>query len=60
MMAPGGGGPVVVVTGGSRGIGFEICRRLAACGVQVVLTARKAQRAAATCYGSISPRRRSE
>jgi NAD(P)-dependent dehydrogenase (short-subunit alcohol dehydrogenase family) len=33
--------PIIVVTGGNRGIGFEICRQLAARGVQVVLTARK-------------------
>jgi NAD(P)-dependent dehydrogenase (short-subunit alcohol dehydrogenase family) len=36
-----GNGPVVVVTGGNRGIGFEICRQLAARGAQVVLTARQ-------------------
>jgi NAD(P)-dependent dehydrogenase (short-subunit alcohol dehydrogenase family) len=34
-------GPVIVVTGGNRGIGFEICRQLAARGARVVLTARK-------------------
>ena len=33
--------PVIVVTGGNRGIGFEISRQLVARGVQVVLTARK-------------------
>jgi NAD(P)-dependent dehydrogenase (short-subunit alcohol dehydrogenase family) len=33
--------PAIVVTGGNRGIGFEICRQLVARGVQVVLTARK-------------------
>jgi NAD(P)-dependent dehydrogenase (short-subunit alcohol dehydrogenase family) len=33
--------PVIVVTGGNRGIGFEICRQLVERGVQVVLTARK-------------------
>src|ERR1051325_12082831 len=32
--------PLVVVTGGNRGIGFEICRQLAARGAHVVLTAR--------------------
>ena len=41
--------PVVVVTGGNRGIGFEICRQLAARGANVILTARKpAAGAAAT------------
>jgi NAD(P)-dependent dehydrogenase (short-subunit alcohol dehydrogenase family) len=34
-------GPVVLVTGGNRGIGVEICRQLAARGARVVLTARK-------------------
>ncbi len=32
---------VAIVTGGNRGIGFEICRQLASHGAQVVLTARK-------------------
>jgi NAD(P)-dependent dehydrogenase (short-subunit alcohol dehydrogenase family) len=32
--------PIVVVTGGNRGIGFEISRQLAARGAEVVLTAR--------------------
>ncbi len=36
-----GADPIVVVTGGNRGIGFEICRQLAARGAHVVLTARK-------------------
>jgi NAD(P)-dependent dehydrogenase (short-subunit alcohol dehydrogenase family) len=35
-------GPIVAVTGGNRGIGFEICRQLAARDARVVLTARKA------------------
>jgi NAD(P)-dependent dehydrogenase (short-subunit alcohol dehydrogenase family) len=47
MAARGGGGPVVVVTGGNRGIGFEICRQLAARGARVVLTARNAEAGAA-------------
>jgi NAD(P)-dependent dehydrogenase (short-subunit alcohol dehydrogenase family) len=38
-----GAAPVVVVTGGNRGIGFEICRQLASRGAQVLLTARKAE-----------------
>jgi NAD(P)-dependent dehydrogenase (short-subunit alcohol dehydrogenase family) len=33
--------PVVVVTGGNRGIGFEICRQLGKRGAKVVLTARQ-------------------
>lgn len=37
------GASVIVVTGGNRGIGFEICRQLASRGAQVVLTARKAE-----------------
>jgi NAD(P)-dependent dehydrogenase (short-subunit alcohol dehydrogenase family) len=40
-MARATGEPVVVVTGGNRGIGFEICRQLSARGARVVLTARK-------------------
>ena len=40
-MARGRSAPVVVVTGGNRGIGLEICRQLAARGAQVVLTARQ-------------------
>src|SRR5580765_6816462 len=37
------GAPVILVTGGNRGIGFEICRQLANRGAQVVLTARKTE-----------------
>jgi NAD(P)-dependent dehydrogenase (short-subunit alcohol dehydrogenase family) len=33
--------PIIAVSGGNRGIGFEICRQLAERGAQVVLTARK-------------------
>ena len=40
--------PIVVVTGGNRGIGFGICRQLAARGAHVVLTARKPAAGAAT------------
>ena len=34
---------IIVVTGGNRGIGLEICRQLAGRGAQVVLTARQQQ-----------------
>src|SRR5262245_60686653 len=40
-MASANDDPVVVVSGGNRGIGLEICRQLAARGARVVLTARK-------------------
>lgn len=38
-------GRIAVVTGGNRGIGFEICRQLASRGLRVVLTARKEDKA---------------
>ncbi|CAL5056905.1 unnamed protein product [Urochloa decumbens] len=37
---------VALVTGGNRGMGFEICRQLASSGLAVVLTARDEKRAA--------------
>ena len=37
--------PIVVVTGGNRGIGLEICRQLAGRGATVVLTARQPEAA---------------
>lgn len=40
-------GPIIVVTGGNRGIGFEICRQLSGRGARVVLTARKPEAGAA-------------
>jgi NAD(P)-dependent dehydrogenase (short-subunit alcohol dehydrogenase family) len=40
--------PLVVITGGNRDIGFEICRKLATHGAQVILTARKESAGAAT------------
>jgi NAD(P)-dependent dehydrogenase (short-subunit alcohol dehydrogenase family) len=37
---------IAVVTGGNKGIGFEVCRQLAARGINVVLTARSRRRGA--------------
>jgi (+)-neomenthol dehydrogenase len=37
---------VALVTGGNRGMGFEICRQLASSGLTVVLTARNEARGA--------------
>ena len=49
---------IAVVTGGNRGIGFEVCRQLAARGLRVVVAARNedsAQRAAAELDGDGVP-----
>ena len=40
---------VAVVTGGNRGIGFEICRQLAQHGIHVVLTSRDAAKGKVAC-----------
>lgn len=47
---------IAVVTGGNRGIGFEVCRQLAGQGLRVVLTARdeeRARRAAGEIPGAV-------
>lgn len=50
--------PVALVTGGNRGIGLEVCRQLAARGLQVLLAARdmaKARDAAGRIAASVIP-----
>jgi NAD(P)-dependent dehydrogenase (short-subunit alcohol dehydrogenase family) len=42
---------VVLVTGANRGIGLEVCRQLAALGLEVILTARDRSKAAAAARG---------
>ncbi|MGD8476783.1 MAG: SDR family NAD(P)-dependent oxidoreductase, partial [Burkholderiales bacterium] len=40
---------VAVVTGGNKGIGFEICRQLAERGLRVILTSRDVERGEEAC-----------
>ena len=42
-------GKIAVVTGGNKGIGFEICRQLARQGVDVILTARDEAKGTEAC-----------
>lgn len=42
-------GKLAIVTGGNRGIGFEICRQLAQRGVHVLLTSRDSARGRTAC-----------
>ncbi len=39
-------GKVALVTGGSRGLGFEVAKELAACGARVIITSRQIKRGA--------------
>ena len=56
-MARADDGPVIVVTGGNRGIGFEICRQLAARRANVILTARKPAAGAAAIQKLVAQKR---
>src|SRR5579862_5881386 len=40
---------LAVVTGGNRGIGFEVCKQLASSGLKVLLTARDRSKGKAAC-----------
>ena len=41
--------PVAIVTGGNRGIGYEICRQLARHNIHVILTSRDTEKGKAAC-----------